>query len=573
MKSCIKTGILLVLILSTVLGAQAFAGWKPQVVLGPGTGPVHAEEPYHQSWHRTLSADTLYVLTGFYYVDSLYTLTIPEGTVVMGDTTATLVVARGGRIHATGSEERPVVFTSMKEPGQRNPGDWGGVIILGNAPVNRVNPVIEGGLIEGRFGGNDPDDDSGEFYYCRIEFPGHRIEEGNEVNGLTMGGVGQNTEIHHVQVSYSNDDSFEWFGGNCDSDYLCVLGGLDDVFDTDFGHSGRHQFCFCLRDPDWSDAEGQSNGFESDSYKPAGLAPPITSTAFANCTIVGPERTDALVGNLPPGHAFEYSAVLRRCTKHKIHNSVIMGFPWGFSVRDACTQNFALTDTMNVHYTSVQASATPSGSSSIHDEVRWAGVTAWFDAEPGNNPTQSQPRMPSSVGLTDMSDLNNPNPIPLPTSELVTTPASWVHRDVAAYFQQVTYRGAFDPSRGMESQWAAKWTNFDPQNTDYDLDATGVNSDVPLGGSSILGISPNPFNPRTMVAFRLGQTSPVDIVIYDAAGRVVRTILRAGELAPGNHEVAWDGTDAVGSSVASGVYFCRLQAGEHIDVRRMVLLK
>jgi hypothetical protein len=102
---------------------------------------------------------------------------------------------------------------------------------------------------------------------------------------------------------------------------------------------------------------------------------------------------------------------------------------------------------------------------------------------------------------------------------------------------------------------------------------SGIDSDLLLGDSRILGISPNPFNPRTMVAFQLGQPSPVDIVVYDAAGRVVRMILRASELTPGDHEVAWDGTDAAGKSVASGVYFCRLQAGEQTDVRRMVLLK
>ncbi|MBC8450963.1 S8 family serine peptidase, partial [bacterium] len=102
---------------------------------------------------------------------------------------------------------------------------------------------------------------------------------------------------------------------------------------------------------------------------------------------------------------------------------------------------------------------------------------------------------------------------------------------------------------------------------------SGVDSDVPLGDSRILGISPNPFNPRTMGAFQLRQPAPVDIVVYDAAGRIVRMLLRASELAPGDHEIAWDGTDAAGKSVASGVYFCRLLAGEETDVRRVVLLK
>jgi hypothetical protein len=572
MKSCIKTGILLLVVLSVVLTVQASAGWKPRVVLGPGEGPAHAEEAYHQTWHRTLSADTLYILTGFYYVDSLYSLTIPEGTVVLGDTTATLVIMRGAEIHATGSAEWPIVFASKKDPGDRNPGDWGGVIILGEAPCNKVNEVIEGGLVEGYYGGNDPDDDSGEFYYVRIEYPGHRIVEGNEVNGLTQGGVGRNTEIHHIQVSYSNDDSYEWFGGNDDQDYLVVLGGLDDVFDTDFGHSGRHQFAFCVRDPLWSDGEGQSNGFESDNDGDGTTDVPRTAPVFANCTIVGPQRTNVYVDSLPPGHAFEYSAVIRRCSQHKIHNSVIMGFPWGLSIRNTCCQNDALTDILNFHYTSIQATQLAPGSSSVHDEGRWTGVTAWYDAEPGSNPLHSQPRMPDDVGLTDMSDLNDPDPIPLPTSELVTVPANWAHPDVNTYFQQVTYRGAFDPSRGMESQWTAGWTNFDPQNTDYDPDAVGVN-EVVATSHRLSQNEPNPFNPVTKIAYAADQGGPATIEITNLAGRVVKTF-DLGELAPGTEgSVVWNGTDDAGQECASGVYFYRISTPSFSEARKMVMLK
>jgi hypothetical protein len=578
MKSCIKTAVLLLVVLSVVLTVQASAGWKPRVVLGPGEGPAHQEEPYHQSWHRTLSPDTLYVLTGFYYVDSLYSITIPAGTVVMGDTTATLVIQRGAQIHATGTQERPVVFTSKKDPGQRNPGDWGGVIILGEAPVNRVEPVIEGGLVEGHFGGSDPDDDSGEFYYCRIEFPGHRIEEGNEVNGLTMGGVGRETEIHHVQVSYSNDDSFEWFGGNDDQDYLVVLGGLDDVFDTDYGHTGRHQFCFAVRDPLWSDLEGESNGFESDSWKPPALTPPITAPVFANCTIVGPERTNAIVGNLPNPNAWEYGAVIRRAARNKLHNSVIMGFPWGLSIRDQLTHEAAVADEMNFHYTSIQASALAPGSTTVHEQSRWPGTTtppgvdAWFAAEPGANAIHSQPRMPDDVGLTDMSDLNNPNPIPLATSELVTVPANWAHPDVSTYFQQVTYRGAFDPGRGMESQWTAGWTNFDPQNTDYDPDAVGVEETVATSRSLSQNV-PNPFNPVTKIAYAVEQGGPATIEITNVAGRLVKTF-HLGELNAGAEgSVVWDGMDDAGEQCASGVYLYRISTPHEADTRRMVMLK
>jgi len=571
MKSCIKTCLLAVLIVGVVLASQASAGWKPQVVLGPGTGPDHVAEPFYQQWNRTLSADTLYILTGFYYVDSTYSLTIPEGTVCMGDTGATLVIQRGAEIHARGTVERPIVFTSMKDPGDREAGDWGGVVILGEAPVNQVNPVIEGGLLDGYYGGNVPDDDSGEFYYCRIEWPGYRIQEGNEVNGLTMGGVGTGTEIHHVQVSYSNDDSFEWFGGGCDMDYLVAYGGLDDVFDTDFGHSGRHQFCFALRDPDYFDDAGQANGYESDNMGSANPVVPRTQPTFANCTIVGPEYNDGMVGNLPPGHTFEYSAVLRRCTQHKIHNSVIMGFPYGLSVRDGCTSADALTDTLNVHYTSIQATLRPGTSTSVHDEGRWAGVTAWFNAEPGNNATHSQPRNPSTVGLTNMANFNDPDPTPTGTSELVTVPANWLHSDVSTYFQQVSYRGAFEPGKTMDEQWTAGWTNFDPQNTDYDPVAAGVDEVVtrPVAARNY----PNPFNPVTNIAYSVREAGPVTIDVLNVAGKVVRTLLDTDVQANTEGTVVWNGRDDHGTECASGVYFYRVKTDKGSETRKMVMLK
>ena len=201
----------------------------PERVIGPGLNS--GRTPYHQQTNRTLSADTAYILTGLYYVDSTYSLTIQPGTVVFGDTGAALVISRGAKIFANGSAQSPIVFTSNKAPGQRRSGDWGGVLILGKAPANKVNPLIEGGIIGGSYGGNDPNDNSGVFRYVRIEFGGYRFQINNEVNGLTMGGVGAATEIHHVQVSYADDDAFEWFGGTVNARHLVAYGTTDDEFD------------------------------------------------------------------------------------------------------------------------------------------------------------------------------------------------------------------------------------------------------------------------------------------------------------------------------------------------------
>ncbi len=566
MKAFAKTGILLLLILTTVLATTASAGWKPEVVIGPGLDS--GRTPYHQDWHRTLSADTLYVLTGLYYVDSLASVTIEPGTVVVADTAATLIIARGADIHAVGEPQRPIVFTSLKDPGEREPGDWGGVIILGEAPINKVEPLIEGGIIGGTYGGNDPHDSSGEFAYVRIEYPGYRFAMDNEVNGLTMGGVGDGTEIHHVQISYSFDDSYEWFGGTVDGDYLVVMGGTDDVFDTDYGHAGKHQFCFAVRDMNYWDPTGQSNGFESDNDGTGSNDVPYTEPIFSNVTIVGPERTDALVGTIPPGHSYQFSGVIRRASKHKIFNSCITGFPWGFSVRDAQTQTWALTDEMKIRNTSITASLLEPGSSSVHQEDKWAGVTAWFDT-PAYANYGSQPRNPSAVGLTDMSDLNDPNPVPAIGSELIGS-ADFTDPDLMG-FEVVTYRGAFDPELPMEEQWTAGWTNFDPQNTDYRADAVGVENEVAFKGLS--QNYPNPFNPVTKIAYSIRQAGPVEITVHNTAGKVVRTLL-SDELETGaTGFVVWDGTDSAGDKCASGVYFYSITAPDFSETHKMVMLK
>jgi hypothetical protein len=499
----------------------------------------------------------------------------------MGDTAATLVVQRGAQIHAQGTQEQPIVFTSMKEPGMRDAGDWGGVIILGEAPVNRVNPVIEGGLLDGYFGGNDPLDDSGEFTYCRIEFPGHRIVEGNEVNGLTMGGVGSESEIHHVQVSYSNDDCFEWFGGNHgnqsgrtdNGNYLVALSGLDDVFDCDYGHSGDHQFAFSLRDPEYSDLEGTANGFECDSYKPSGLTPPITDPTFSNVTMCGPMRDNSWVGNLPPGHAFGFGGVVRRAARTSVFNSVIMGYPYGLSIRDQECIDACGGDELNFHYVSLQATDTPDTVTSVHEVSRWSGVTDWFDAEDGNVAAHSLPRMPDDIGLEDMSDLNNPDPRPTLTSELVTTPANWTHPEVAGTrgFTPTTYRGAFAPTIPLEEQWMAGWTNFDPQWTDYNPDMVGV--DDAVAERPISQNYPNPFNPVTKIAYSVPQTGPVSIRVYNAAGKVVRTLLDTELEAGTTGTVTWDGRSDAGDGCASGVYFYTIQTAAGSDTHKMVMMK
>jgi len=558
MKKCLS-----LVAVALVTGAVAAAA-RPVKVIGPGLNS--GRTVYHQNFNRVLSADTLYVLTGQYLVDSLRSLTIQPGTVVHGDTAAALVIARGGQIFANGEPCNPIVFTSMKPAGQRNRGDWGGIILLGAAPVNKVSPLIEGGIIKGTYGGSNAQDNSGVFKYVRIEYCGYRYQLNNEINGLTMGGVGAGTEIHHVQVSYSFDDSYEWFGGTVNPHHLVAFGGTDDEFDTDFGFSGQAQFCFGLRDLNYWDPTGESNGFESDNdASSTSTATPYTTAVFSNVTMVGPERTDALVGTVPIGNSFQYSSVQRRSTKFSYFNSVLTGYPWGLSVRDATTQNWANTGELQVRNVSITASLRPGTSTSVHDEVRWAGVTTWFNTAGWNNIGSAQ-RNPSAVGLTDMSNLNAPNPVPAPGSELIGS-ADFSSPKLAG-LQVVTYRGAFDPNVPMSQQWTACWTNFDPQSFWNPATDAGDGDAVAAPPAALLQQNrPNPFNPMTAIRFAVPTRGHVTLKVYDARGEEVAALVDQ-EMPAGAYERSF-----AAGGLSSGTYFYRLTGPGFDLTRKMQLVK
>src|SRR5690606_31550091 len=152
----------------------------------------------------------VYTLKGYVYVTEGATLTFEAGSVIKSDITekGALIIERGAKLIADGKANNPIVFTSGKPAGQRAPGDWGGIILLGKAPTNRPldpAPTIEGGV--GRqYGGTDPNDESGILLYVRIEYAGIAAEPGSEINGLTMGGVGSGTIVENIQVSFGNDD-------------------------------------------------------------------------------------------------------------------------------------------------------------------------------------------------------------------------------------------------------------------------------------------------------------------------------------------------------------------------------
>ena len=284
------------------------------------------------------------------YVKNNATLTIAPGTIIRGDkpTQGSLIVTRGAKLNAIGTLASPIIFTSNEGIGNRNEGDWGGIVLLGLARNNQPGGVanIEGIVqtTDTQYGGSFDNDNSGTIKYVRIEFAGIALEPNKEINGLTFGSVGSATTIDFIQVSHSGDDSFEWFGGTVNCKHLIAYRGLDDDFDTDFGFRGKIQFALAIRDKDVSDAIGDSNSFESDNDAAGSAGQPKTAAIFSNVTLVGPKGNGSIV--LPVGEKFEKAFRLRRNTAVSCFNSLVVGWEKGLSIEGTPVVNNVNGDTL-----------------------------------------------------------------------------------------------------------------------------------------------------------------------------------------------------------------------------------
>lgn len=410
--------------------------------------------------NTTWDCDTIYYMRGKVYVTNSATLTIQPGTIIVGDTITkgTLLVTKGSKIHAVGTPTCPIVFTSPKAANKKNRGDWGGVIILGKATVNQPGGI---GNIEGlppspltEYGGGatpNDNDNSGELQYVRIEFAGVALAPNNEINGLTMGGVGRGTTIDFVQVSFANDDSFEWFGGTVNAKHLIAFRGLDDDFDTDNGYSGKVQFAISVRDPLVADVSG-SNGFESDNDANGSSNLPQTRAVFSNLTVVAGSDS-ATAPN------FRNGAQIRRNSHLYIYNSIIMGWPTGILVDGTATNSNVQLDTMVQNNI---IAATQSSKWVVSTTGNTAVTSLLLDTTKAKNRFRTGN---AGVLLTSPYNLNNPNLRPA-TGSPALTGASFKHIGLNdPFFTPTTYVGALP--KAAAQNWATTWVNWKPQSTTY----------------------------------------------------------------------------------------------------------
>ncbi|MDQ3101522.1 MAG: T9SS C-terminal target domain-containing protein, partial [Bacteroidota bacterium] len=420
----------------------------------PPTGGQNISVTQNITTNTTWTSNNRYLLIGFIYIEDGATLTIEPGTIIKGDkpTKGTLIVKRGGKIMADGTASQPIVFTSNQPAGSRDYGDWGGIIICGRAPHNQpADPIVEGG-VDAQYGGNDVNDNSGILRYVRIEFCGIPFQPNQEINGLTMGGVGKGTVLENIQISYSGDDSYEWFGGTVDAKHLIAYRGWDDDFDQDFGWQGRVQYAVSLRDPNIAD-QSSSNGFECDNDAAGNPASPYSQGTWSNISMFGPKQTAGTVISEQYARALH----LRRATRTRVFNSVFAGYPTGLYIDGNSTQEGAEAGELMFRNNVLAGMGTPLN---VPNDQNWdqAALTNWFNTSGWNNMMYANN---SDLQLANPYNMTNPDFRPNTGSPLLTG-ANFEGPIADPFFEVVPFRGAFG-----DANWTAGWANFDPQNTAY----------------------------------------------------------------------------------------------------------
>lgn len=434
-----------------------------EITVPPGTAVVSGSI----TSDRTFYAESTYVLSGFVKVANGATLAIRPGTTIVGDTTqpgSALFVLRGARLMAEGTAEEPIVFTSQRAPGSRKPGDWGGLVIVGNARINRgVSSALTEGPAEtaqNYAGGNNDDDSSGSLKYVRVEYAGYDVSggQGQELNSISMYAVGRGTRMQYVQVHAGLDDGFEWFGGTVDGQYLVSSEAGDDHFDWTEGYRGRNQFVVAFQSGRLTPATGAGGlgsdprGFEGDGCDP-GVAgcnsnfrqnTPQSQPVFANFTLIGARTAGYPTGGNAAG------MVLRRGTAGYYYNGVVARFNgFGVSMRDSTTNNYRQEGALvvrNVVFVENAANFEPAGTN-FGQEASFAD--AGILQPTGTAASYFTSLAPGAPVLTLTSAATfGGNGVSVPGTLVADYPYGW---------QNTAHVGAVAPGG---ADWMSGWTNF-----------------------------------------------------------------------------------------------------------------
>lgn len=430
----------------------------------PTPTPPTADTSSKVDVRGTISADQhwtknkTYRLRGYVYVTNGATLTIDPGTRIVSnkDSAGVLVIYRTAKINAAGTAAEPIVFTSAEA--SQAPGDFGGVIIAGLAKSNGNHAVIEGGVDAkyAAFGGTDDADNSGTLKYVRIEYAGKAVNPGDEVNGLSLYGVGSGTTIDFVEVVRGLDDAFEFFGGTVNCKHLIAYNCADDDYDMDDGYRGKIQFAISIKDPAFTDPKGTSgdlsNNLEVDNVNPSNgftlSRAPVTFPVVSNFTAVGPN------GAAHTSADYGFGMRWRRGAKFILANSIVMGSQKaGLDIEQDSTASYYAAGTSKFYNSLLQSVTTPfrvGSAGTFLDSTTLATITLT---------TNGSRLFTNAADIKLGSPFNNsaPDLKPQAGSPALTTPARFDAGTLNdAFFDKVAFVGALDAS----NDWTAGWTAF-----------------------------------------------------------------------------------------------------------------
>ncbi|MCF6332903.1 MAG: T9SS type A sorting domain-containing protein [Draconibacterium sp.] len=508
------------------------------------------------------TSDNIYLLDGFVFLEA-GTLTIDAGTVIKGkeeptngDNASALIITTGAKIMAEGTADNPIIFTAeaddLNDPADLEVTDrglWGGVILLGKGKLgfNTETAQIEG--IEStepraQFGGQDDEDNSGVMKYVSIRHGGAELSPGDEINGLTFGGVGSNTVIEHIEVIANDDDGYEWFGGTVSCKWLISAFNKDDCFDYDFGWRGNGQFWFALQGTDKADNGGEHDGAKDDDRTP------YSKPMIYNATYIGSGATAV-------GEDLKNSTALlfRDNAAGMYANSIFTDFANdALEVEDLAagvdSRNQMETGELvlknNIWY--------GFGAGSTWDDVIRPTETGGDISFVKTHLTANANTMenPQIAGISRDAD-NGLDPRPMGGSP------AW--ENIAAYpenifFTSVDYKGAF----GTEN-WAKKWTALDAMEYFGEIYVSAF--DIDDNGFGLGQNYPNPFKGTTTIEYTIKKSVNVNLSIFDITGKMVQPVVSENQM-KGTYKVNVSG-------LQQGMYFYRLVAGENKATHKMIV--
>jgi hypothetical protein len=481
-------------------------------------------------------ANNIYRLNGVVFVEAGASLTIEPGTTIwgkagQGNDASALVVARGGKLYAEGTALNPITFTAEGDDGTltyQDRGLWGGIVLLGRATtsnqpdgtkqVEGINEIAGDGDDRATYGGTDDNDSSGILRFVSIRHTGINVgdQAGNEIQGLTLGGVGRGTVIEYVESFASADDGFEWFGGTVDTKYLVSAFNEDDSYDWDEGFRGKGQFWFAIQATDVGGRVAEMDGATGNEF-----FEPYAKPILSNVTYLG------TVDGFAAGDGAEM-LMFRDNSGGEYHNSIFQDY-------DAASGGLAITveDVDNAGSKPADSRQRLEAGDLVLANNLWSGFaagSALADFAPQDFVQTMLAANGNEVGDPQLRGVDRDDP----DGRLDPRPA----------VGSVALRGASSITTGVQF----------------------IDTEVP-SGFTLDQNYPNPFNPVTTIAFTLDRTQSVNLTVFDLLGRRVATLM-SGVQAPGAYKVQYNA-----SNLTSGLYVYRLETQSGSVARTMMLLK